>query len=73
MQKFRCDAPKMFSKPEVAVVEEKITADEPGRVRYKTTYWPAMLFRDYSSMTLYPGQEIAVVGRQGITLLVRPL
>ena len=72
MHKFRCDAPKMFSKAEVAVVEEKITADEPGRVKFKTTYWPAVLFRDYS-MTLYPGQEIAVVGRQGITLLVQPL
>ncbi|MGD1712079.1 NfeD family protein [Dapis sp. BLCC M172] len=72
MQKFRCDAPKMFSKAEVAVVEEKITADEPGRVKYKTTYWPAMLFRGYS-MTLEPGQEVAVIGRQGITLLVRPL
>ncbi len=72
MQKFRCDAPKMFSKAEVGVVEEKITADEPGRVKYKSTYWPAMLFRG-NSMTLEPGQEVAVVGRQGITLLVRPL
>ncbi|NEQ36551.1 MAG: hypothetical protein F6K40_09780 [Okeania sp. SIO3I5] len=72
MQKFRCDAPKMFSKAEVGVVEEKITADKPGRVKFKTTYWPAVLFRDYS-MTLYPGQEIAVVGRQGITLLVHRL
>ncbi|MEB3339537.1 NfeD family protein [Okeania sp.] len=72
MQKFRCDAPKMFSKPQPGVVEEKITSDEPGRVKYKTTYWPAMLFRD-DSMTLAPGQEVAVVGRQGITLLVRPL
>jgi len=72
MQKFRCDVPKMFPKPQSAVVEEKITSNEPGRVKYKTTYWPAMLFPDYS-MTLAPGEEVAVVGRQGITLLVSPL
>ena len=72
MQTFTCDAPKIFSKTEVALVDEEITADQPGRVKFQTTYWPAILFRDYS-ITLYPGEEIAVVGRQGITLLVQPL
>lgn len=72
MQKFRCDAPKMFSQVELGIVDEQITADQPGRVKFKATYWPAMLFRDYN-MTLYPAQEVAVVGRKGITLFVRPL
>ncbi|WP_246843983.1 NfeD family protein [Hydrocoleum sp. CS-953] len=72
MQIFSNNAPKMFSKPQPGIVDEKITPDEPGRVKFKATYWPAMLFRGYS-MTLEPGQEVAVIGRQGITLLVRPL
>ncbi|WP_287526472.1 NfeD family protein [Okeania sp. SIO2C2] len=71
MQKFSNNTPKMFSKPQVGVVDEKITFDEPGRVKFKATYWPAMLFRGYS-MTLEPGEEVAVIGRQGITLFVRP-
>ncbi|MGB3509449.1 MAG: NfeD family protein [Microcoleaceae cyanobacterium] len=71
MQTFRNNAPKIFSKPQHGVVEEKITPNEPGRVKFRATYWPAVLFGDYS-MTLDPGQEVAVIGHQGITLLVRP-
>ena len=72
MQKFSCDAPQMFAKPLPGIVDETIAPDQPGRVKFKATYWPAKLFRGYD-LTLEPGQKVLVIGRQGITLLVRPL
>ena len=72
MQKFLRDAPEMFSKPQPGIVDETITLDQPGRVKFKGTYWPAKLFRGYD-ITLEAGQEVLVIARQVITLLVRPL
>ena len=58
MQTFTCDAPKIFSKTEVALVDEEITADQPGRVKFQTTYWPAILFRDYGITLSIPVKKL---------------
>lgn len=53
-----------------AVVDEAIHGIHKGRVRYNGSWWPAKCDRQ---IVLEQGETVAVVGIDGITLLVRPL
>ncbi|MBD3882738.1 tetratricopeptide repeat protein [Phormidium tenue FACHB-886] len=52
-----------------AIVEQAISPDHPGRVRFKGSRWFA---RCDHSMTILPGELVDVIGVQKITLLVEP-
>ncbi|NEP49020.1 MAG: hypothetical protein F6K65_09400 [Moorea sp. SIO3C2] len=62
----------LFPQPGVGKVERTITPTKPGRVKFKATYWPARLCDHDSQVTLVPDDQVTVVGRHGITLLVVP-
>lgn len=62
----------LFSEPGTGKVEKTITPHNPGRVKYKATYWPAEVCSDFQ-VTLEPEDPVTVVGRRGITLIVVPV
>ncbi|MEO1590858.1 MAG: NfeD family protein [Cyanobacteria bacterium J06632_22] len=47
-----------------------IAADQPGRVRFQATDWPAKLYRPTPMIDC--DRKVRVVGREGLTLLVVP-
>lgn len=55
------------------VVERAISPSTPGRVYFKASYWPARLFQPDANSDLPPGAPVEVVGRESLTLLVKPL
>ena len=63
---------ELFSQLKTGVVSDRIDADQPGRVWYRATYWPACLYNLETQDILLPNMEVIIVGRRGITLLVRP-
>ncbi|WP_225889470.1 NfeD family protein [Halomicronema hongdechloris] len=50
-----------------------MTPADRGRVRFQASYWPARLFNGSRWPALAPGEPVEVVGRDGITLLIKPL
>lgn len=66
----------LFPKPGIGQVEKTITATQPGRIHFRATSWPARFCYPDSqpdgSLKVIPGEDVIVVGRQGITLLVVP-
>ncbi len=64
---------KLFSKPGTGIVEETITETQSGRVKFQATYWPARYYGQDNQVTLLPNDQVTVLGRQGITLLVVPV
>jgi membrane protein implicated in regulation of membrane protease activity len=52
---------------EKAIVEEEIRPDQPGRVRFQSSWWPAKCVRE---ITLKPGEVVRVVRLENITLVV---
>jgi membrane protein implicated in regulation of membrane protease activity len=64
-------APEFFTTPEVGVVDQVIAPNQPGRIKYQASYWPARLYQMKGSIQLDSQQMVQVVGREGITLLVR--
>lgn len=70
---FTEDSIEKFPKHLPGIVDEEIGIF-PGRLKFKASYWPAMLDEDFAdrNLTLKPGQQVLVVGRVNITLLVRP-
>lgn len=63
---------KLFPSRGNGTVEQTITSEKAGRVKYQATYWPARLYRN-EPVTLEPNDKVYVVGRQGLTLLVVPV
>jgi membrane protein implicated in regulation of membrane protease activity len=55
------------------VVERMITPSTPGRVSFQASYWPARLVQPGAATRLQPGDPVTVVGRESLTLLVKPL
>jgi membrane protein implicated in regulation of membrane protease activity len=53
-----------------AVVEETIRPNHSGRVRFQGSWWFA---RCQADVTIEAGEEVKVIGHQGITLLVEPM
>lgn len=72
MNLFLPTAQKLFSLPVEASVIETITVLDKGRVKYQATSWPAKLYGIQSQTHVTPGQAVAVIGREGNTLLVQP-
>ncbi|HIK29697.1 MAG TPA: NfeD family protein [Oscillatoriaceae cyanobacterium M7585_C2015_266] len=64
---------EMFRQPLLGIVEEAIAPNQRGRVKFDGTYWPARFFETNCQTTVYPEALVAIVGIQGITLLVEPL
>lgn len=62
----------LFQNPTVGVVVQEITQSSQGRVKHDAIYWPAELMEPTESISLPPGSRVLVVGRKGLTLLVRP-
>ncbi|MGJ3250410.1 MAG: NfeD family protein [Elainellaceae cyanobacterium] len=62
-----------FPNSEPAIVEDAITPNHAGRVHFQATSWPARLYPSTIYTVLLPGESVAVVDRDGITLLVTPL
>jgi len=54
----------------VAVVEETITPNNRGRVRFQGSSWFAMVKQNIQFL---PGSRVLVVGQEGITLIVTPI
>jgi membrane protein implicated in regulation of membrane protease activity len=52
---------------ERAIVEEEIRPNQPGRVRFQSSWWPA---KCEQQITLKPGEVVHVVGLENITLIV---
>ena len=63
---------KLFKKPDYGQVKETINQARPGRVKWKSSYWPAQFYQTEAHVSILPGEQVQVVGRQGITLLVVP-
>jgi membrane protein implicated in regulation of membrane protease activity len=55
------------SELEKAIVEEEIRPNQPGRVRFQSSWWPAKCVRE---ITLQPGEVVRVVSLENITLVV---
>lgn len=64
---------KIFSELGSGTVETTIAPEQPGRVKYKASYWPARFYHQQEQTTLLPNAPVCVVGREGITLLVVPV
>ena len=54
-------------------IDRQVTVQNPGRVYFYATYWPARLSSTATLNELNPGDQVEVVGREGLTLLVKPL
>jgi len=65
--------PEIFSTPLKGTVTKAIALNAPGRVKCMASYWPAKIYQVDRPVTLKPDQLVSVIGRQGLTLLVRPL
>lgn len=59
--------------PYRGTVNRSVTTQNPGRVYFRATYWPARLSETTALGELKPGDPVEVVGREGLTLLVKPL
>ena len=55
-----------------ARVEKTISPSCSGRVYFQATYWPARFYQSDCQITSLPGDNVTIIGRQGLTLLVRP-
>lgn len=51
-------------------VEQAISPNQRGRVRYQATYWFGICD---DARSLPKGTEVIVIGRQGNTLIVEPI
>lgn len=59
-----------LSPQSLAYVEEPIRPDRPGRVRYQATYWFGIC---QPPQSVPRGTEVIVTGREGNTLIVKPI
>ena len=55
------------------IVQQAIAPPYAGRVYFRATYWPARLAQTAMVGELQPGDPVEVLGREGLTLLVKPL
>jgi len=60
-------APKAIAKDEKAIVEEEIRPGESGRVRFQSSWWPAISDQE---ITFKPGDAVRVLAIDNVTLIV---
>ncbi|MDB9314959.1 NfeD family protein [Spirulina sp. CS-785/01] len=70
-QRFLIDEPKFFPVPLPGKVTVEITSDQDGRIAFQSSYYPAKLHYPQPATILKPGTPVQVVGRIGLTLLVK--
>lgn len=63
---------ELFAQPGIGEVVKMITPNGRGRVKYRASFWPARLYPD-AQLQAGPSEQVIVVGRDGITLLVTPI
>jgi membrane protein implicated in regulation of membrane protease activity len=66
---------ELFKERKPARVEHPITHYQRGRVFFEGTYWPAKIYASGSlglDDALAVSSWVTVIGRQGLTLLVKP-
>lgn len=59
---------ELFARPELGEVVQAIAPNRKGRIKFRASFWPARFYQ--GADTALPPEQVAVVGRQGITLLV---
>jgi membrane protein implicated in regulation of membrane protease activity len=64
--------PKMLRQPVQGIVQQAIAPDQPGRITYQGSYWPAKFFQPDHQAIIAAGDSATIIGRLGITLLVVP-
>lgn len=70
---------ELFAQPGIGEVVQAIAPNQRGRVRFRASFWPARFYSDMQTRSLgaytqvLPSDQVAVVGRDGITLLVTPI
>ena len=60
-------APKAIARDEKAIVEEEIRPGESGRVRFQSSWWPAISDQE---ITFKPGDAVRVLAIDNVTLIV---
>lgn len=63
---------ELFAQPGLGEVVQLITPNRRGRVKYRASFWPARFYPD-TQRQAEPSEQVVVVGRDGITLLVTPV
>jgi membrane protein implicated in regulation of membrane protease activity len=64
---------EVFPQPVLGKVDQSIAPRQPGRVNALGSIWYARFYDKSYESIMNPGDRVAVVGRQGITLLVMPI
>jgi hypothetical protein len=64
---------EFFDSPGVGEVEEMITPQQLGRVRFMSTIWYAQFYSPLPLGKALPGTKVRVLGREGLILLVVPI
>lgn len=64
--------PRLFSEPLPGITDRAIAYDQPGRVKYRGTYWSAKLYQPDRQIYILPNEPVSIIGMDGITLLVVP-
>jgi membrane protein implicated in regulation of membrane protease activity len=63
---------ELFDRPGVGEVVKMITPNCRGRIKFRASFWPARFYTDAPTQA-FPSDQVSVIGRDGITLLVAPL
>lgn len=63
---------ELFAQPSVAEVVKSIAPNRKGRIKFRASFWPARFYLD-SETEVLPSEQVVVIGRDGITLLVTPI
>ena len=57
----------------LARVTDPIIPQWEGSVFFEGTYWKARFYNPGCQITIYPGQKVQVIAREGLKLLVMPI
>jgi membrane-bound ClpP family serine protease len=60
------------SEPAQGIVDRAIAYGQPGRVKYRGTYWSAQLYHPDRETVIAQGEPVRILAMRGITLLVVP-
>lgn len=64
---------EVFPQPVLGKVDLSIAPSHLGRVNALGSIWYARFYDSSCQNVMRPGDRVAVIGRQGITLLVMPM
>lgn len=62
---------ELFARPALGEVMKTISLDQRGRVKFEATYWFARFYSSHSQDRAEPGTLVSVIGREGLTLLIK--